>query len=373
MKKILTVVGARPQFVKCAAVSSVLRKQYKEVLIHTGQHYDYAMSDVFFEELSIPKPEYHLGVGSASHGVQTSEMLAKIEEIILQEKPNAVMVYGDTNSTLAAALAASKVYVPLIHVEAGLRSFNRRMPEEINRVLTDHTSSLLLCPTETAMENLEREGFLRANVHATCSPEHPVILNVGDVMYDMVRITIRQIEKKGNTKEVLKQFGVVAKQYCLATIHRAENTNDVSALREILSAMAHIASKIPVVLPLHPRTKAIIERENIALPSGVSIIAPLGYADMILLQKNASVVCTDSGGMQKEAFLLQTPCITMREQTEWIETLHDGWNVLTGASASAIIAAYNNAQILEPDTQKQPFGDGFAGEKITQAIGTFIA
>jgi UDP-GlcNAc3NAcA epimerase len=380
MKKILTVVGARPQFVKCAAISQVLRTQIEEVLVHTGQHYDYSMSDIFFEELSIPKPNHHLGVGSGKHGAQTGEMLAKLEAVIMDERPHAVMVYGDTNSTLAAALAASKHYIPVIHIEAGLRSFNRQMPEEINRVLTDHASSLLLCPTATAVNNLRREGFENI-VDATnflhdekvifCSPEHPIVANVGDVMYDMIRI-VKDSFSEEYRRGTLKKFGVEYKKFAIATIHRAENTNTLSALRSVIQALSHIGREFPVLLPLHPRTRGIIDREQIEIPASLVIMEPQGYKDMILLQESASIVLTDSGGMQKEAFLLRTPCITMREQTEWLETVECGWNVLTGAQEEEIIGAFRRMDEMVLPPQLQPFGDSYAGAKITDAILRFI-
>lgn len=354
--KILTVVGARPQFVKAAAVSRVLRRSHTEILVHTGQHYDENMSGVFFEELQIPRPDYNLGVGSGSHGRQTGEMLEKIEELLFKEKPDAVLVYGDTNSTLAGALAASKLHIPVAHVEAGLRSYNREMPEEINRVLTDHVSQSLFCPTQTAVANLEKEGITQ-NVY-----------NVGDVMCDALYFYRTLAAKKyqgsglGELEYSEERPGEIKGEYYLATIHRAENTDGSKSLQNILAAFEKFDA--PVVFPVHPRTRPIVhslvQQNNY---KNIHFVAPVGYLHMIHLSSNAKKIVTDSGGLQKEAYLLKVPCVTVREQTEWVETLNGGWNVLAHPDTTDILDKVAN---IKADETKRAdyYGDGHAAEKI---------
>lgn len=345
LMKIITVVGARPQFIKAAAVSKVIRKGHKEILIHTGQHYDENMSKIFFDELCIPKPDYNLEVGSGNHGFQTGTMMIKLEEIYLREKPDMVLVYGDTNSTLAGALTASKLLIPVVHVEAGLRSFNMAMPEEQNRVLTDHISTLLFAPTETAVNNLNDEGI------------HKGIFNVGDVMYDAILFFKKIAEEKS---DIIKRLNLSENGYILATIHRAENTNDIAKLKNIMEALSE--SGVKIVLPLHPRTKKYIESYGLHIGDNISVIDPVGYLDMINLEMHAQKIVTDSGGVQKEAFFMKKPCITMREQTEWVETVQNGWNVLVGTNKDNILDSIIN---FHPDKeQKSIFGDGSAAEKI---------
>ncbi|MGG1655910.1 non-hydrolyzing UDP-N-acetylglucosamine 2-epimerase [Geobacillus thermopakistaniensis] len=349
--KIATVLGARPQFIKAAPVSRVLRKQYTEVLIHTGQHYDPNMSAIFFEELNIPTPDYYLGVGSGSHGKQTGEMLMKIEEIVMQEKPDYVLVYGDTNSTLAGALVASKLHIPVIHVEAGLRSFNKQMPEEINRIMTDHVSELLFCPTETAVENLRKENITRN------------VWNVGDVMYDAILYN-KELAQRQST--ILADLSLAEQSYYLITIHRAENTDDPDKLKAILAAFADIDGT--KVWPIHPRTRHKLEEYGLdasAIP-GLRLIDPVGYLDMLRLESGAKKIITDSGGVQKEAYFLRVPCVTVREQTEWVETLKGGANILTGTDREKIVAAVHKE--VAP-VYVDVFGDGHAAEKIVAAIG----
>ncbi|WP_066175328.1 non-hydrolyzing UDP-N-acetylglucosamine 2-epimerase [Bacillus marinisedimentorum] len=359
--KVITIIGARPQFIKAAPFSEVFRKENHEILVHTGQHYDTNMSDVFFDELGIPKPKYNLLVGSGSHGQQTGRMLEKIEELILQENPEGVLVYGDTNSTLAGALAASKLHIPVFHVEAGLRSYNKLMPEEQNRVLTDHISDLLLCPTQTAMENLKKEGITTG------------VINTGDIMYDVVLRNI-EISKKlysnGSWKKELmvqdvKISNLNEKEYYLATIHRAENTNDYNKLKKIFSAFEKMDK--PVLMPLHPRTHKLINELNIKVDN-VIIIKPVGYLMMLYLTANAYMVVTDSGGLQKEAYFLRTPCTTLRDRTEWIETLENGWNKLSPIDVNTIL----NTVTRELDCLNYPqppvFGDGNAAKHICKAI-----
>nr|WP_303714914.1 UDP-N-acetylglucosamine 2-epimerase (non-hydrolyzing) [Methanoculleus marisnigri] len=348
--KVLSVVGARPQFVKCAPVSREVRKVHEEVLVHTGQHYDYLLSEVFFRDLGIPAPDYHLEIGSGSHGVQTGRMLAAIEEVIAKEEPEIVLVYGDTNSTLAGALAAAKMHVPVAHVEAGLRSFDRRMPEEVNRVLTDHCSDLLLCPTATAVRNLAAEG-VTAGVHLA-----------GDVMVDALQQNLPLAEERSTA---LADFGLSPKGYFLATVHRASNTDDPAALRAIMEAFALLDA--PVVFPVHPRTQKKLAGYGIEPAANVRIVEPLPYFDMLALLSGARAVLTDSGGVQKEAYILEVPCVTLRENTEWVETVEDGWNVLVGADTDQIVAeAEKVAGSRSPQSAR--FGDGHAAERIAAII-----
>lgn len=347
--KVVTVVGARPQLVKTAAVGRILRRRHREILVHTGQHYDERMSQVFFEELALPAPDHHLGVGSGPHGAQTGRMLVGVEAVLQAERPDWVLVYGDTNSTLAGALAAAKLGIPVAHVEAGVRSFDRRMPEEHNRVLTDHAADLLLCPTANALANLEREGIDRPS---------PV---VGDVMYDLFLERQAQADATG----VLERLGLVPREYLLATVHRPENTDDPGRLAAVLELLA--ATGEPVVLPLHPRTRDALARSALAVPPNVRAIEPLGYLDMLALERHARRVLTDSGGVQKEAFFAATPCVTLRESTEWPETARGGWNQVAGVDPERVLAALGR-----PDPEEPPevglFGDGRAGERVVEAL-----
>jgi UDP-GlcNAc3NAcA epimerase len=353
--KILTVIGARPQFIKAAAVSCRLRAQpsTREILVHTGQHYDENMSDVFFSELGIPTPDHHLGVGSGSHGAMTGRMLEKIEAVILAEKPDALLVYGDTNSTLAGALAAAKLHVPVAHVEAGLRSFNRKMPEEINRVLTDHVSKWLFCPTKAAVENLNREGISDGRLSL-----------VGDVMYD---VALMARERAGN----VARWGVRPGQYVLATIHRAENTDDPARLEAIFDGLRDVAKHLPVILPLHPRTRSVLRRDGRGETGGVKVIDPIGYLDMTALERHARLVVTDSGGVQKEAFFHRVPCVTLRDETEWVELVDLGWNRVlpptsTAAVRDGILAALESRPGNDPPSDL--YGGGQAAARIVREL-----
>ncbi|EGW39921.1 UDP-N-acetylglucosamine 2-epimerase (non-hydrolyzing) [Desulfosporosinus sp. OT] len=349
--KIVTVLGARPQFIKAAPLSEALSKKHEEKIVHTGQHYDYQMSDVFFEELGIPKPDYFLGVGSKQHGAQTGEMLIGVEEVLLKEKPDWVLVYGDTNSTLAGALAAAKLHIPIAHVEAGLRSYNRQMPEEVNRVLTDHLSTLLFCPTDQAVKNLRQEGLTAG------------VVRTGDVMADALYYHARRAEDRN----IAENLRYKRKSYLLATVHRAENTDNPSRLAGIMNAFAQIDGQI--VLPLHPRTKKLLMSCQMAIPENVEVIEPVGYLEMILLEKEAELILTDSGGVQKEAYLWQVPCVTLRDETEWVETVHTGWNTLAGANTAEIVAAvarYRKNSL--PPYLKNLYGDGRASEEIVEAM-----
>lgn len=348
--KIITVIGARPQFIKAAPVSRALREQHTELIIHTGQHYDSNMSEIFFEELNIPKPDYHLSVGSGGHGKQTGEMLAKIEEIVVNEQPDYVLVYGDTNSTLAGALVAAKLHVPVIHIEAGLRSFNKKMPEEVNRIMTDHVSEWLLCPTDTAVENLKNENITKG------------VLNIGDVMYDAVLYNRDLANEKSN---ILAEHELTAKGYHLITIHRAENTDSLEHMQSILAAFAEIDTM--KVWPIHPRTKHKLRDYGIDIDNipNLKVIDPVGYLDMLKLVANAAKIITDSGGVQKEAYFMEVPCVTVREQTEWVETLTDDANILVGTDKDKIVAATNKA--VTP-TYYPLFGDGKAAEKLVALL-----
>ena len=318
--KILTVVGARPQFIKAAAVSNVIRKEHEEILVHTGQHYDENMSKIFFEELKIPKPDYNLGVGSGGHGKQTGTMLIELEELYLKEKPDMVLVYGDTNSTLAGALCASKLLIPVAHIEAGLRSFNMTMPEEQNRILTDHISKYLFVPTTSAIKNLSNEGVTSG------------VYNVGDVMYDAT-LNFSKLSKEKS--KIMQELNLKQEEFILATIHRAENTNDINKLRNIIEALNESGQQI--ILPLHPRTKKYMDDYNLSFNKNIKIIDPVGYLEMISLEMNCRKIITDSGGVQKEAFFMNKPCITMRDETEWVETVENGWNIVVGTDKAKIV------------------------------------
>lgn len=357
MLKIVTIVGARPQFIKAAAVSRVIRNQYAnridEVLVHTGQHYDENMSQVFFDELDIPHPKFNLEISGGNHGAMTGRMLETIESVLLSEKPDWVLIYGDTNSTLAGALAAAKLHIPVAHVEAGLRSFNMRMPEEVNRILADRVSNRLFCPTQTAVENLAREGVTAG------------VSLVGDVMYD-VSLYYRDIAR--SRSDVLDRLGLREGEYVLATCHRAENTDDPSRLREIGLALADLAVRQPVVLPVHPRTAKILADQGLtALMKDVRMVEPLPFLDMVRLEQSARVIVTDSGGVQKEAFFYQVPCVTMRDETEWIETVELGWNMLTGASRVEIVSAATKPA-RPREKLNSPYGDGKASDEIVAAL-----
>ncbi|MBI3969386.1 MAG: UDP-N-acetylglucosamine 2-epimerase (non-hydrolyzing) [Chloroflexi bacterium] len=351
--KIVSIVGARPQLVKAATVSPVLRRSFAEVLVHTGQHYDYAMSDVFIAELGIPTPEHNLGVGSGSHGVQTGQMLERIEAVLLAERPDIVLVYGDTNSTLAGALAAAKLGIPIAHVEAGLRSFVRTMPEEINRVVADHLSELLLCPTETAIANLRREGITAG------------VYNCGDVMYDAV---LQHAPVAAKRSTVLREHDLTPGEYVLTTVHRAENTDAPERLRGILTGLSLLGR--PVLFPIHPRTRPKLAEADATVGPNVKLVAPVGYLDMLALERSALLVATDSGGVQKEAYFLGVPCATLREETEWPETLTGGWNVLVGSDPERLAQALDGASSLRRSPPPRPpvFGDGAAAEAIGKIL-----
>ena len=353
MKKIVTVIGARPQFVKASVVSKELRKKFKEVIIHTGQHYDKNMSDIFFEELSIPKPDYNLGVGSGSHAYQTGMMLIEIEKVLIKEKPDYVLVYGDTNSTIAAALAASKLLIPVIHIEAGLRSFNMNMPEEQNRVLTDHISSILFAPTDDAVNNLSKEGINKN------------VFNVGDVMCDSVLFFSKQVNKNNIKLLPIYEEKKYNKWY-LTTIHRAENTSNNKNLCQILKTLNDLDEL--VIFPVHPRIKKMIdELENENHYQNIYFVEPVDYLTMLYLTKNSKKVITDSGGLQKECYILNVPCITVRDQTEWVETLNNGYNTLAKPEYNDLYQKIINAKINDKNKINY-YGDGNASKKITDIL-----
>jgi UDP-GlcNAc3NAcA epimerase len=348
MKKIVTVVGARPQFIKAAVISRTLKEEssdsVKEIIVHTGQHYDKNMSDVFFHEMEIPQPDYNLNVGSGTHGKMTGRMLEGIETLLLDEKPDMLLVYGDTNSTIAGALAASKLHIPVAHIEAGLRSFNMKMPEEQNRILTDHISSQLFCPTDTAVENLKNEGISEG------------VFRTGDVMLDA-----SLFYRKKNKASIQ----INTDKFILMTLHRAENTDDPQRLKSIISAINQLDG-YDIILPLHPRTKKIIAQSGEKIASHIRVIEPVGFFDMLYLEERCQFILTDSGGVQKEAFFFKKPCITLRDQTEWVETIDTGWNVLVGAEKNKIINAVESVSI--PRDWPDLYGDGNSGRVISKEL-----
>ena len=347
--KILTILGARPQFIKAGSVSREIanHKEVVEIILHTGQHYDANMSDIFFEEMQIPKPNYFLGIGGKSHGSMTGQMIEKIEEVVLKESPDWILVYGDTNSTLAGSIVASKLHVKLAHIEAGLRSYNMKMPEEVNRILTDRVSNILFCPTHTAIQNLEKEGYR----NFTCK-----ILHVGDVMQDGA-IFYKNLARKPDCH--------LENNYVLATIHRAENTDNIKKLSSIISALNQISKEKQVVVPLHPRTKKFIEKYNIDV--NFMIIDPVGYLEMVWLISNCDIIMTDSGGLQKEAYFFNKSCITLREETEWVELVEGNHNILVGSNFHKIISSYEN-HIFNKNYKKNIYGNGDTSKIIIKEL-----
>lgn len=358
MKKIVTILGARPQFIKASVVSHAIANtsNLTEVVVHTGQHFDVNMSDVFFAELGMSKPAHFLDIHGGTHGAMTGRMLAEVERVLLTEKPDAVLVYGDTNSTLAGALAAAKLHIPVAHVEAGLRSFNMAMPEEINRILTDRISRWLFTPTATAAEHLQREGFAAAQ-----------IMPVGDVMFDVALHHGARVQAEGG---LLQQLGLPAKGYVLATIHRAENTDHPQRLTAIVDALEATAQTLPVVWPLHPRTRGVLQQAGrlASLAQHVKLIDPVGYLDMVQLEKYAALIATDSGGVQKEAFFYQVPCVTLRDETEWVELVESGWNRLAPPVNALQLSEAISAALGSVGKNVKPYGDGDAASKIVAKL-----
>lgn len=367
--KIITVLGARPQFVKAATISRAIQRHNKEVdsndrieevIVHTGQHFDANMSQVFFDQLDVPRPNYNLGVANLTHGAMTGKMLESIEKLLLKESPDWMLVYGDTNSTLAGALSAIKLQTPIVHVEAGLRSYNPSMPEEINRILTDRISTILFCPTQNAVENLQSEGF----PYPVPGHYKQIISNVGDVMFDAVLYYQNQARQDVS----LESWCVEEKEYVLCTLHRQENTDHPARLEGILSALREIGNDSKVLLPLHPRTRKMLsEQDKLNLLDGIEVLDPIPYLEMQRLQMSANLILTDSGGMQKEAFFHGVPCITLRDETEWVETVDLGWNHVVGAEAEKIIQARNTLR-NPPVTKSMPYGDGSAANKIISSL-----
>lgn len=360
MIRIITIVGARPQFVKAAMLSRAISMRnkegmsFEEKLIHTGQHYDENMSRVFFHEMGILKPTWQLHCGNHTHGAMTGQMLMDIEKILIDNQPDYVLVYGDTNSTLAGALAASKRHIPVVHVEAGLRSFNKAMPEEINRILTDHVSSILCCPTQTAVQNLHKENITKGVYH------------VGDIMYDAALLFGKEAEQRST---ILQTLGLSPKEFLLCTVHRAENTDSQERLCQIAQAWTEIAASERIVIPLHPRTRIYLEKYNLLATlqqqPNILFTAPLGFLDMVMLERNARIILTDSGGIQKEAYFHKTPCITLREETEWTETIESGWNQLAGFHAKDIIKCLSTSNDRK---EIQEYGDGNTAQKILDLL-----
>ncbi len=347
--RVLSVVGARPQFVKAALLSAEFgRRGVDEVLVHTGQHYDAEMSEVFFRQLHIPEPKHNLSVGSGGHGAQTGEMLKRLEPVIVEERPDWVLVYGDTNSTLAGALAAAKLHVPVAHVEAGLRSFNREMPEEVNRIVADHVADMLFVPNVGAAEQLAKEGITRG------------VQVVGDLMVDLA---IRAAHEIPDSPAILSSLGVRPREYAVATVHRASNTDDRQTFCRILEGLRSVA--FPIVFPVHPRTKAVALEAGAGDGDNIILCDPQPYLEMMALVARSCAVFTDSGGLQKEAFVMKVPCVTLREETEWLETLEDGWNVLAGSDPRRIAAA---SKRLTPVRQGTPYGEGHAAQKIVESL-----
>ena len=347
--RVLSVVGARPQFVKAALLSAEFsRRGIEEVLVHTGQHYDRVMSDVFFEQLQIPEPKYNLEVGSGLHGAQTGEMLKRLEPIVIEESPDWLLVYGDTNSTMAGALVAAKLHVPVAHVEAGLRSFNREMPEEVNRIVADHVADLLLVPNGAAATQLASEGISNG------------VRIVGDLMVDLALRVAAQLPEH---PPILEKLQLRAREYFVATIHRASNTDDRETFCRLLEGLRGVG--LPVVFPVHPRTRGIAQQEGAGVDDNIILIDPLPYMEMMALVSRSGAVFTDSGGLQKEAFVMKVPCVTLREETEWLETLEDGWNVLAGSDPQKIVAA---SKRITPMRQGAPYGDGHAAQNIVDAL-----
>lgn len=381
MIKLLTIIGARPQIIKAAALSRAIEKEFKtrvrEVILHTDQHYDDSMSEVFFREMQIPAPDYNLGIGSASHGSQTGQMIEGIEKALLEEKPNGMVVYGDTNSTLAGALAASKLHIPVIHIEAGLRSFNKQMPEEINRIACDHVSTLLFSPTRTGVNNLEKEGIVH-HENQPLSFDRQGVYHNGDVMYDN---TLFFRELAINNSPILRNLDLEEQPYILATIHRPSNTDVPQNLAAILHSLNEIAKekKIRIILPLHPRTAAILQQEAardsmelIRSNELISLIPAVSFLDMIRLEAGASVILTDSGGVQKEAWFMEKPVVVLREETEWVEIIEAGNGVLTGADAEQIINVSRKFLDAPPKSYPPIFGDGQAARQILNVLTTAI-
>jgi len=377
MIKIVTIIGARPQIIKAAALSRAIKNSFsdkiEEVIVHTGQHYDHNMSEVFFEELGIPKSKYNLNIGSLSHGKQTAKMIEGIEEILLSENPNAIVLYGDTNSTLAGTIAASKIHVPIIHIEAGLRSFNKKMPEEINRIMCDHTSTLLFSPTETGIKNLQKEGFDPDN-KAPFSNDNPGVFHCGDIMYDNSLYFANIAEEKS---DIISKYNLSDSDFILSTLHRNNNTDDHERLTAIFSSLIKISEKnqLKIILPLHPRTKKMLSKnlsqeiyQKTIDSNLIQIIDPVSFLEMIQLEKNASLIMTDSGGVQKEAYFFNKPVLVLRSETEWIEIIEVGAGIICDANENKILDSFQKLYQNKELNFDSIFGDGNAAEFICKKM-----
>ena len=373
--KIVTIIGARPQIIKAAALSRAIKTHFhdriQEIIVHTGQHYDENMSQVFFDELGIPRPDYNLHVGSASHGVQTAKMIEGIEKILLEEKPDYLVLYGDTNSTLAGAVAASKIHVPIVHIEAGLRSFNKSMPEEINRIVCDHCSTLLFSPTQTGFDNLVREGFKTGN-EGPYTIDNPKVYHCGDIMYDNSLYFSTVADQK---VDLLRRLGLDGKPYILCTLHRDSNTDHAERLNAILEALLELSAELPIVLPLHPRTRKMIQQlpnaatmERLHSNNSIQIIEPVSFLEMIQLEKHACLVMTDSGGVQKESYFFKKPCVILRPETEWVEIVEVRAATLVDADKQAILKTSRDYLQTPPEFFPRVFGDGHAAEFMLKAM-----
>lgn len=380
--KIVTIIGARPQIIKAAALSRAIRSRYsnkiQEIIVHTGQHYDENMSQVFFDELSIPRPDYNLHVGSATHGVQTAHMTEGIEDILMKEQPDYIVLYGDTNSTLAGAVAAAKIHVPIVHIEAGLRSFNKAMPEEINRIVCDHCSTLLFTPTKAGLENLKREGFpvdeSGVSTGSTAAPtiDNPKVYHCGDIMYDN---SLHFSELAESKTDIINRLNLNEKQYVLATIHRDSNTDQPERLNAIFTALIELSKEIRIVLPLHPRTAKLLKtnleaekQEQVFSTTNITLIPPISFLEMVALERHAQLVMTDSGGVQKEAYFFRKPCIILRPETEWVEIVQTGNAILADADEVRIMQAWKHFKDNPPCEFPEIFGDGHAAEFMLEKM-----
>ena len=373
--KIVTIIGARPQIIKAAALSRAIKNHYAdrvtEIIVHTGQHYDENMSQVFFDELGIPKPDFNLHVGSASHGTQTARMIEGIEHILMDEKPDGIVLYGDTNSTLAGAVAASKIHVPIVHIEAGLRSFNKHMPEEINRIVCDHCSTLLFTPTPTGLQNLVNEGF-RTDNPGPYDIDNPKVIHCGDIMYDN---SLHFADVADQKVTLLRRLGLTGKPYVLCTVHRDNNTDHADRLNNIIDALMELSETLPVVLPLHPRTKKMIhelldskKNKRFLSNPNIHITEPVSFLEMIQLEQHANLVMTDSGGVQKESYFFKKPCLIMRPETEWVEIVNANAAVLVDADKDKLVEAFQQYMKQPPVDYPEIFGNGHAAEFILEQI-----
>lgn len=376
-KKIISIVGARPQFIKLAPIFRIFKKynELKHIVLHTGQHYDFLMSDLFFKTFGLPRPDVNLSIGSGSHHSQTGEMVKRIGNQLELVKPDLVIIYGDTNTTLSGAIAAVKLSIPVAHIESGLRSYIRYMPEEINRTVADRLSEILFVPSDNAIYNLKKEGInnLILDFDGFKKSPPPYVVKSGDLMYDILRVVLQDVRK--SEASIIKKYGLEKGRYILATVHRAENTDNIKNLINIIDGLSEISRVIDVILPLHPRTSKILKENKLEKRlNGIQVIKPLSYNEMLILEKNSRIIFTDSGGVQKEAFWLKIPCVTMRDRTEWVETIRAGYNILTGADRVRIIKAFEKFQqgIKTDNNLLDVYGDGNAAKKIVKFIRNYL-